>query len=76
MKFKWSLLMLLIGIVFLTACEDKTTTTTSTNSDGDFAITEYSGPTLSIVVGSENEELEPILESFARENKKISPWIT
>ncbi|UUX32955.1 substrate-binding and vWA domain-containing protein [Fundicoccus culcitae] len=69
MKAKWSVLLLLVSILFLAACGDEEVTTPSSSSS-DFEVTQYNGSTLSIVAGSENAELEPIIEAYAHENKQ------
>lgn len=63
------LLVLLGTFLLLVACGNDDSET-KTNSSADFAVTNYSGKTLRIVAGSENKELEPILETYAKKNKQ------
>lgn len=68
---KKNLLALLLSLILLVGCggdgieEGKNTSSSGKN----FSITQYDSPTLTIVAGSENKVLEPIIEKFAKETK-------
>lgn len=69
-KFRtlFKLLFGLIAVVFLAACGDETESESSANNSGyDFVAGQESDIELTIVAGSENEILEPMLTQYAEE---------
>ncbi|MBG9980508.1 VWA domain-containing protein [Facklamia sp. DSM 111018] len=61
-------MILMVGIAFfaLSACDREDEEKVK---ESDFAVTDFSGDVLRIVAGSENKELEPIIEKYAQDNK-------
>lgn len=63
------LFLLLTSILFLVACSDDSDQTSNQTGQADFQVDGYKGETLRIVSGSENKELEPIIQEFAKKEK-------
>ena len=66
------LIIILIFSLSLISCSDQSANSqsSSNSSDFDFTISEFSGPTLKIVAGSEQAILEPIIQEYAIEKKQ------
>ena len=61
------ILSVLLSLILLVSCSS---TPEEKNSSSHFQISQSSGETLKIVAGSENKELEPIIEEYAKANKQ------
>ena len=61
------ILSVLLSLIFLVSC---TSNTEKKNSSSHFQTSYTSGDSLKIVAGSENKELEPIIEEYAKANKQ------
>ena len=61
------ILSVLLSLILLVSCSS---TPEEKNSSSHFQTSQSSGETLKIVAGSENKELEPIIEEYAKANKQ------
>ena len=64
------LFTLLISLILLTSCGGGLTQEQETNSGSNFSTSYNKGEPFRIVAGSENKELEPIIEEYASKNKQ------
>lgn len=65
---KNNIIFLILALFLFVGCSNADTK--DDVSSGDFSISEFNGETLKIVGGSENKELEPMIEKYCRKNKQ------